>query len=77
MSNFTEKRKDPRRPANEELFVRPDGEIGLFYSLSNCAGTLRREGVNAHAYHAAARLLEDAHRSYEVIFVQRLIDIGS
>jgi hypothetical protein len=53
---------------NEGLFVRPDAEIGLFYSLSNCAGTLRREGVNAHAYHAAARLLEDAHRSYEVIF---------
>ncbi len=55
--------------SHEKLFVKPDSEIGLMYSLSTCASTLRHKGVGKVEYHGAARLLEDAHRSYDVVFV--------
>lgn len=54
---------------HEELFEEPDAEIGLLYSLSNCAGTLKREGAGNDEFHAAGRLLGDAHHSYDVVFV--------
>jgi len=53
---------------HERFFRKSDAEIAVMYSLSNCAGTLRREGRGAREYHGAARLLEDLHRSYDVVF---------
>jgi hypothetical protein len=43
-------------------------EVGLYYSLGNHMGDVGRPGVAVGAYYGAARLLEDTHHSYDVLY---------
>ena len=54
--------------ADERLFAETDNRVALYYSLGNHMGDVDREPVEVTTYYGAARLLEDAHYSYDVLY---------
>jgi uncharacterized protein YjbI with pentapeptide repeats len=58
------------------LFTATDNEVGLYYSLGNHMGDVGRAPVEVGTFYGAARLLEDSHLSYDVLY-QGDPDMGS
>ena len=54
--------------AHENFFAETDNRVALYYSLSIHMGDVDREGVKVNTYYGAARLLEDSHYSYDVLY---------
>ena len=54
--------------AHENFFAETDNRAALYYSLGNHMGDVDREGVEVNTYYGAARLLEDSHYSYDVVY---------
>ena len=50
------------------LFAATDNEVGLYYSLGNHMGDVGRAPVEVGTFYGAARLLEDSHLSYDVLY---------
>ena len=50
------------------LFATTDNEVGLYYSLGNHMGDVGRQPVGVGTFYGAARLLEDSHLSYDVLY---------
>ncbi|MDP6697088.1 MAG: pentapeptide repeat-containing protein [Acidimicrobiales bacterium] len=62
--------------SDEGFFSETDNRVGLYYSLGNHMGDVGRPGIGVWAYYGAARLLEDSHYSYDVLY-QGDPDMGS
>ena len=54
--------------AHEEFFSETDNRVALYYSLGNHMGDVGRRSVGVRTYYGAARLLEDSHHSYDVLY---------
>ena len=54
--------------AHEEFFTETDNRVALYYSLGNHMGDVGRPGEEVWTYYGAARLLEDSHYSYDVLY---------
>ena len=54
--------------AHENFFAETDNRVALYYSLGNHMGDVDRENVEVNTYYGAARLLEDSHYSYDVLY---------
>jgi hypothetical protein len=54
--------------AHENFFAETDNRVALYYSLGNHMGDVDRESVEVNTYYGAARLLEDSHYSYDVLY---------
>ncbi len=52
----------------ENLFAESDNRVAVYYSLGNHMGDVGRRGVEEWTYYGAARLLEDSHYSYDVLY---------
>ena len=50
------------------LLATTDNEVGLYYSLGNHMGDVGRAPVEVGTFYGAARLLEDSHLSYDVLY---------
>ena len=54
--------------AHENFFAETDNRVALYYSLGNHMGDVDRPGVEVETYYGTARLLEDSHYSYDVLY---------
>ena len=54
--------------AHESFFTETDNRVALYYSLGNHMGDVDRDSVEVNTYYGAARLLEDSHYSYDVLY---------
>ncbi len=54
--------------AHEEFLSETDNRVALYYSLGNHMGDVERAGEEVGSYYGAARLLEDSHYSYDVLY---------
>jgi hypothetical protein len=75
VAQFPDRRTDDQVQRFFELIQSDPGflaetanEVGLYYSLGNHMGDVGRPGVGVWAYYGAARLLEDTHHSYDVLY---------
>ena len=54
--------------AHEEFFSETDNRVAIYYSLGNQMGDVGRSGEEEWTYLGVARLLEDSHYSYDVLY---------
>lgn len=54
--------------AHENFFAETDNKVALYYSLGNHMGDVHYGSIMTDSFYGAARLLEDSHVSYDVLY---------